>query len=80
MAALILLDTSHALQRRENVRVDLLHARCSALGKRVVNEVSALLLTAVSLLFIWLSLGRVESRTRSARPRPTRAVSGRAGW
>jgi TRAP-type mannitol/chloroaromatic compound transport system permease small subunit len=60
LAALILLGMSHALQRGENVRVDLFYARYSPLGKRVVDVVSALLLIAVSLSFIWLSLSYVE--------------------
>jgi TRAP-type mannitol/chloroaromatic compound transport system permease small subunit len=60
LAALILLGMSHALQRGENVRVDLFYARYSPLGKRVVDVVSALLLITVSLAFIWLSLGYVE--------------------
>ncbi len=60
LAALILLGMNHALQRGENVRVDLFYARYSPLGKRVVDVVSALLLIAVSLGFIWLSLGYVE--------------------
>jgi TRAP-type mannitol/chloroaromatic compound transport system permease small subunit len=60
LAALILLGMSHALQRGENVRVDLFYARYSPLGKRVVDVVSAVLLITVSLAFIWLSLGYVE--------------------
>ena len=60
LAALILLGMSHALQRGDNVRVDLFYARYSPRGKRVVDVVSALLLIAVSLAFIWLSLGYVE--------------------
>lgn len=60
LAALILLGMSHALQRGENVRVDLFYARFSPLGKRVVDVASALLLIGVSLGFIWLSLGYVE--------------------
>ena len=59
-AALILLGMSHALQRGENVRVDLFYARYSPLGKRLVDVLSALLLIAVSLSFIWLSLAYVE--------------------
>jgi TRAP-type mannitol/chloroaromatic compound transport system permease small subunit len=72
LAALILLGMSHALQRGENVRVDLFYARYSPLCKRVVDVVSALLLITVSLLFIWLSLGYVEqSRSISeASPDP----------
>jgi TRAP-type mannitol/chloroaromatic compound transport system permease small subunit len=60
LAALILLGMAYALQRGENVRVDLFYARYSPAGKRLVDVVSALLLIAVSLGFIWLSLGYVE--------------------
>ncbi len=72
LAALILLGMSHALQRGENVRVDLFYARFSPAARRVVDVVSALLLITVSLLFIWLSLGYVEqSRSISeASPDP----------
>ena len=49
-----------ALQRGENVRVDLFYARYSPAAKRAVDVISALLLLAVSLAFIWLSLGYVE--------------------
>jgi len=60
LAALILLGMSHALQRGDNVRVDLFYARYSPLVKRVVDVISALLLIAVALAFIHLSLGYVE--------------------
>ncbi len=60
LAALILLGMSHALQRGDNVRVDLFYARYSPRVKRVVDVVSALLLIAVALMFIQLSLGYVE--------------------
>jgi len=60
MAALILLGMSHALQRGENVRVDLFYNHYSPRTKRLVDVISALLLITVSLLFIWLSLGYVE--------------------
>lgn len=60
LAALILLGMSHALQRGDNVRVDLFYARYSPLVKRVVDVVSALLLIALALAFIHLSLGYVE--------------------
>lgn len=72
LAALILLGMGHALQRGENVRVDLFYARYSPTAQRVVDVVSALLLIVVSLLFIWLSLGYVEqSRSISeASPDP----------
>jgi TRAP-type mannitol/chloroaromatic compound transport system permease small subunit len=60
LAALILLGMSHALQRGDNVRVDLFYARYSPRVKRVVDVVSALLLIALALAFIQLSLGYVE--------------------
>lgn len=60
LAALILLGMSHALQRGENVRVDLFYARFSPPLKRAVDVLSALLLITVCVLFIALSLGYVE--------------------
>jgi TRAP-type mannitol/chloroaromatic compound transport system permease small subunit len=60
LAALILLGMSHALQRGENVRVDVFYARFSPRLKLVVDVISALLLIGVSLLFIKLSLGYVD--------------------
>lgn len=60
LAALILLGMSHALQRGDNVRVDLFYARFSPPVKRAVDVLSALLLIAVALAFIQLSLGYVE--------------------
>ena len=60
LAALILLGMSHALQRGENVRVDLFYARFSPTLKRAIDVLSALLLIAVCVLFIALSLGYVE--------------------
>lgn len=60
LAALILLGMSHALQRGDNVRVDLFYARFSPAGKRLVDVLAALLLIGVSLIFIQLSLGYVE--------------------
>ena len=60
LAALILLGMSHALQRGDNVRVDIFYARYSPRTKRVVDVISALLLIAVALAFIKLSLGYVE--------------------
>lgn len=56
LAALILLGMSHALQRGDNVRVDIFYARYSPRTKRVVDVVSALLLIAVSVIFILLSM------------------------
>lgn len=60
LAALILLGMSHALQRGDNVRVDLFYARYSPRLKRVVDVISAVLLIAVAVAFIQLSLGYVE--------------------
>ncbi|MCU0941332.1 MAG: TRAP transporter small permease subunit [Hydrogenophaga sp.] len=60
LAALILLGMSHALQRGDNVRVDIFYARFPPKVKRAVDVVSALLLIAVALAFIQLSLGYVE--------------------
>ena len=60
LAALILLGMSHALQRGDNVRVDIFYARYSPRVKRVVDLVSALLLIALALVFIHLSLSYVE--------------------
>lgn len=60
LAALILLGMSHALQRGDNVRVDLFYARFSPAARRAVDVVAALLLIGVSLIFIQLSLGYVE--------------------
>jgi len=60
LAALILLGMSHALQRGDNVRVDIFYARYQPATKRVVDVVSALLLIAVAVAFILLSLGYVQ--------------------
>ncbi len=70
LAALILLGMSYALQRGENVRVDVFYARFSARGKRVVDVISALLLISISLLFIYLSLGYVEQSRSIAESSP----------
>jgi TRAP-type mannitol/chloroaromatic compound transport system permease small subunit len=60
LAALILLGMAHALQRGENVRVDVFYAHFSPRTKFVVDVISALLLIAISVHFIQLSLGYVE--------------------
>ena len=60
LAALILLGMSHALQRGDNVRVDLFYARFPPAVQRAVDVVAALLLIAISVIFIQLSLGYVE--------------------
>lgn len=59
LAALILLGMCHALQRGDNVRVDLFYARYSLTAKFVVDIASALLTIAVALLFVYLSLAYV---------------------
>jgi len=59
LAALILLGMSHALQRGDNVRVDLFYARYGTRTKFVVDVVSVLLIMVVALLFVALSLGYV---------------------
>ena len=56
LAALILLGISHALQRGDNVRVDVFYATYSPHKKFIVDLVSLVLLLAVSLLFIKLSV------------------------
>lgn len=59
LAAIILLGMSHALQRGDNVRVDLFYARYGTRTKFVVDAVSVLLIIVVALLFVALSLGYV---------------------
>ncbi len=59
LATVILLGMSYALQRGDNVRVDLFYADFKPRTKFVVNIVSGLLQLAIALLFIKLSLGYV---------------------
>ena len=59
LATVILLGMSYALQRGDNVRVDLFYADFKPRTKFVVNFVSGLLQLAIALLFIKLSLGYV---------------------
>ncbi len=59
LAAVILLGMSHAIQRGENVRVDLFYADFSPRTKFIVNVASNLLLLAISLLFVRLSVAYV---------------------
>jgi len=59
LAALILLGMCHALQRGDNVRVDLFYANYSPATKFVVDVVAALLTIAIALIFIYLSLAYV---------------------
>jgi TRAP-type mannitol/chloroaromatic compound transport system permease small subunit len=60
LAALILLGISYALQRGEDVRVDVFYANFSPRTKLVVDLFSAALMIAVAAHFIQLSLGYVE--------------------
>ncbi len=59
LAALILFGMSYALQRGENVRVDLFYANYGPRLKFAVDVLSVLLTLAVALLFIKLSIGYV---------------------
>ena len=59
LAAVILLGMGHALQRSENVRVDVFYADFSPRAQFIVNLVSYLLLLAIALLFVKLALGYV---------------------
>ena len=56
LAALILLGISYALQRGDNVRVDVFYAGYSPRRKYIVDLVSLALMLCVSLLFIKLSI------------------------
>jgi TRAP-type mannitol/chloroaromatic compound transport system permease small subunit len=55
LAAVILLGMSYALQRGDNVRVDVFYADFSPRKKFVVDIVSGLLALAIALLFVKLS-------------------------
>jgi TRAP-type mannitol/chloroaromatic compound transport system permease small subunit len=59
LAALILLGMAHALQRGDNVRVDLFYAGFSPRRQFIVNLVSHALLLLIALLIVKLSLGYV---------------------
>lgn len=59
LAALILFGMSYALQRGDNVRVDLFYANYGPKTKFVVDIVSALLTLAIALIFTKLSLAYV---------------------
>ena len=56
LALLILLGLCYALQRGENVRVDVFYARFSPSTKRWVDSVSIILLLIVAVLFVRLSI------------------------
>ena len=55
LAAIILLGMSYAIQRGDNVRVDVFYANFSPRTKCIVNIVSGVLTLAIALLFIKLS-------------------------
>ncbi|MBT9490716.1 MAG: TRAP transporter small permease subunit [Rubrivivax sp.] len=59
LAAVILLGMGYALQRGDNVRVDVFYADFGPRAKFVVNLVSGVLLLLIALLFIKLSLAYV---------------------
>jgi TRAP-type mannitol/chloroaromatic compound transport system permease small subunit len=59
LAALILFGMSYALQRGDNVRVDLFYAGYSPRNKFIVDVISAILTILVALIFIKLSLNYV---------------------
>ena len=59
LAALILLGMCYALQRGDNVRVDVFYAGYSASTKFVVDVISVVLTFLVALVFIKLSIGYV---------------------
>lgn len=59
LAAVILFGMSYALQRGDNVRVDLFYANFAPRTKFAVDLVSGLLTLAIALLFVKLSLAYV---------------------
>ena len=60
LVPLILFGSSYALLHGEHVRVDILYGKFSEKNKKYVNLLSALLVIAISALFIWFSLHYVE--------------------
>jgi TRAP-type mannitol/chloroaromatic compound transport system permease small subunit len=59
LATIILLGMSHALQRGDNVRVDVFYANFTPRAKFIVNIVSGVLTLLIALLFIKLSASYV---------------------
>ncbi len=59
LAALIMLGMSHALQRGDDVRVDLFYGRYGAAARWRVDLASIALLLMMAVLLGWLSLGYV---------------------
>lgn len=56
LATLILMGISYALQRGDNVRVDLFYAHYSARKKFMVDLISLILLLVIALIFIKVSI------------------------
>ena len=64
MAALILFAMSYALQRGDNVRVDIFYSKYSPQTQRLVNIVSALLTIVIAVVMIvlcWRYVGQAFS-------------------
>ena len=59
LAAVILFGMSYALQRGDNVRVDVFYANFTPRSKFIVNLVSGVLLLLIAVFFIKLSIGYV---------------------
>lgn len=70
LAAVILLGMSYALQRGDNVRVDVFYANFSPRAKFVVNIASGVLTLAIALLFIKLSWAYVGQSYAIAETSP----------
>lgn len=70
LAAVILLGMSYALQRGDNVRVDVFYANFAPRTKFVVNIVSGVLTLAIALLFIKLSWAYVGQSYAIAETSP----------
>lgn len=70
LAALILLGISHALQRGDNVQVDVFYANYTPRRKYLVDLLSLGLLLAVSLIFIKLSIPYVMQSFAIAEQSP----------
>lgn len=77
LATIILFGMSYALQRGDNVRVDVFYANFTPRAKFVVNLVSGVLTLAIALLFIKLSAGYV---TQSYAIGETSADPGGIPW
>lgn len=70
LAAVILFGMSYALQRGDNVRVDVFYANFTPRAKFVVNIVSVLLTLAIAMVMIKLSLGYVGQSWAIAETSP----------